>query len=41
MCIRDSSAFVSKGQIGFLAWSRAGGNLMDVNSVKTYQHSAT
>lgn len=37
----DDSAFVSKGQIGFLAWSRAGGNLMDVNSVKTYQHSAT
>lgn len=37
----DDSAFVSKGQIGFLAWSRAGGNLMDVNSVKTYQHPAT
>lgn len=37
----DDSAFVSKGQIGFLAWSRAGGNLMDVNAVKTYQHSAT
>jgi len=37
----DDSAFVSKGQIGFLAWARAGGNLMDVNSVKTYQHPAT
>jgi len=37
----DDSAYMSKGQVGFLAWSRAGGNLMDVNSVKLYQHSAT
>jgi HK97 family phage major capsid protein len=37
----DDSAYISKGQIGFLAWSRAGGNLMDINSVKLYQHSAT
>lgn len=37
----DDSAYVSKGQIGFLAWARSGGNLMDVNSVKVYQHSAT
>lgn len=37
----DDSAFMSKGQVGFLAWSRAGGNLMDVNAVKTYQQSAT
>ncbi|MBS0427600.1 MAG: phage major capsid protein [Proteobacteria bacterium] len=37
----DDSAFMSKGQVGFLAWARAGGNLMDVNSVKLYQHSAT
>lgn len=37
----DDSAFVSKGQIGFLGWARAGGNLMDINSVKLYQHSAT
>lgn len=37
----DDSAYISKGQIGFLAWARAGGNLMDVNAVKLYQHSAT
>lgn len=37
----DDSAYVGKGQIGFLAWARAGGNLMDVNAVKLYQHSAT
>jgi HK97 family phage major capsid protein len=37
----DDSAFVTKGQIGFLAWARAGGNLLDPNAVKTYQHSAT
>lgn len=37
----DDSAYMSKGQVGFLAWSRAGGNLMDLNSVKLYQHSAT
>jgi HK97 family phage major capsid protein len=37
----DDSPFVTKGQIGFLAWARAGGNLLDVNAVKVYQHSAT
>lgn len=37
----DDSAYLSKGQIGFLAWARTGGNLMDINSVKLYQHSAT
>lgn len=37
----DDSAYMSKGQVGFLAWARTGGNLMDVNSVKLYQHSAT
>lgn len=37
----DDSAFMKLGQIGFLAWARAGGNLLDINSVKTYQHSAT
>ena len=37
----EDSAFVSKGQVGFLAWARAGGNLLDVNAIKTYQHSAT
>ena len=37
----DDSAFVRKGQIGFLAWMRSGGNLMDLGAVKTFQHSAT
>jgi HK97 family phage major capsid protein len=37
----DDSAYMKLGQVGFLAWSRAGGNLMDINSVKLYQHSAT
>lgn len=35
------SAFSSKGQVGFMAFMRAGGNLMDANAIKTYQHSAT
>jgi HK97 family phage major capsid protein len=35
------SAYVKLGQIGFLAWMRAGGNLVDTNAVKLYQHSAT
>src|SRR5574343_520842 len=29
----DDSAYMSKGQIGFLAWARAGGNLLDINAV--------
>lgn len=37
----DDSAFMTKGQVGFLAWSRTGGNLLDVGSIKLYQHSAT
>lgn len=37
----DDSAYTKLGQVGFLAWARAGGNLLDVNSVKLYQHSAT
>ncbi len=37
----EDSAFASKGQVGFLAWSRAGGNLLDVNGIKLYQQSAT
>ena len=35
------SAFSSKGQVGFMAFMRAGGNLMDTGAIKTYQHSAT
>ncbi len=37
----DDSAYIKLGQIGFLGWARTGGNLMDVNAVKAYQHSAT
>ncbi len=37
----EDSAYLKKGQIGFLAWSRSGGNLLDPNAVKVYQHSAT
>lgn len=37
----EDSAYMKKGQVGFLAWARAGGNLLDPNAVKTYQHSAT
>lgn len=36
----EDSAFVTKGQIGFLAWVRAGGNLLDAQAVKHYQHPA-
>jgi HK97 family phage major capsid protein len=36
----DDSAFVKKGQIGFMGWARSGGNLLDVNGVKVYQHPA-
>ena len=37
----EDSAFLTKGQIGFLGWSRHGGNLLDTNAVRVYQHSAT
>lgn len=35
------SVYTTLGQVGFLAWCRMGGNLMDTNAVKYYQHSAT
>lgn len=35
------SAYTKKGQIGFLAWMRSGGNFVDVGgAVKTFQHGA-
>lgn len=37
----EDSVYLTKGQIGFLAWARAGGNLLDPNAVKTYQHPAS
>ena len=36
----EDSTFIKKGQIGFLGWARSGGNLLDVNGVKVYQHPA-
>jgi HK97 family phage major capsid protein len=35
------SAYAKLGQVGFLAWARMGGNLVDTAAVKYYQHSAT
>jgi len=37
----DDSTYTSKGQVGFLAWVRSGGNLLDTGAVRLYQHSAT
>jgi len=37
----NDSAYIKKGQVGFLAWMRTGGNLIDVGgAVKTFQHGA-
>ena len=30
----DDSAFMSKGQVGYLAWARAGGNIVDTFAIK-------
>jgi HK97 family phage major capsid protein len=35
------SAYTKLGQVGFLAWMRSGGNLVDTAAVKFYQNSAT
>jgi HK97 family phage major capsid protein len=35
------SAYTKLGQVGFLMWQRAGGNLIDAGAVKYYQNSAT
>jgi HK97 family phage major capsid protein len=37
----DDSNYARLGQVGFLAWARMGGNLMDNQAVKVYAHSAT
>ena len=37
----DDSAFASKGPVGFLAFIRSGGNLVDTGAVKYYANSAT
>lgn len=35
------SAYAKKGQVGFLAWMRSGGNLTDTAAVKHYQNAAS
>jgi hypothetical protein len=35
------SAFTKKGQVGFLAWMRSGGNLIDANKVKAFINAAS
>lgn len=35
------SAYAKLGQVGFLAWMRSGGNLLDAGAVKHYANSAT
>jgi len=38
----EDSAYAKLGQVGFLAWARSGGNLIDVGgAIKYYQNSAT
>lgn len=35
------STYTKLGQVGFLAWARMGGNLLDPSAVRYYQYSAT
>lgn len=35
------SAFTKKGQVGFLAWMRSGGNLVDTGKVRVFVNAAT
>lgn len=37
----SDSTYTKLGQVGFLAWMRSGGNLLDTGAVKYYAHSAT
>lgn len=37
----SDSSYTVRGQVGFQAFTRAGGNLLDVNAVKVFQQSAT
>ena len=37
----DDSNFALSNQVGFCAWTRSGGNLLDTAAVKTYKNSAT
>lgn len=35
------SAFTKKGQVGFLAWMRSGGNLVDTGKVRAFKNAAS
>jgi HK97 family phage major capsid protein len=37
----DDSAYAKKGQVGFLAWARTGGNLIEPAAVKFFQNAAS
>jgi HK97 family phage major capsid protein len=37
----EDSAYAKLGQVGFLCWMRAGGNLVDTGAVKHYVHPAS
>jgi HK97 family phage major capsid protein len=37
----DDSAYAKKGQVGFLAWARTGGNLVEPAAVKFFQNAAS
>lgn len=37
----DDSVFAMRGQVGFIGFHRAGGNLADTAEIKLYQHSAS
>jgi HK97 family phage major capsid protein len=37
----DDSAFALSNQVGFCAWTRSGGNLLDTAAVRVYKNSAT
>lgn len=38
----NDSVYTTKGQVGFLAWMRSGGNFVDIGgAVRSYQNSAT
>ena len=35
------SAYTKKGQVGFMAWMRTGGNLADVGAIRAFVNAAT
>lgn len=37
----DDSAFALSNNVGFCAWTRSGGNLLDTAAIRTYKNSAT